>query len=89
MDRSVGRVGNGYRLCVLGDMKGWNGDRVRAGVTVAFVVPEENEKEKKGGALRWKGISVLATNTSNLRVAKGQDGVEVKSMIDLVLVKRI
>ena len=31
MERTVDRVGNGYRLCVLGDLNGWIGDRVRAG----------------------------------------------------------
>ena len=28
MDRIMDRVGNGYRLCELGDLKGWIGDRV-------------------------------------------------------------
>ena len=32
MDRIVDRVGNGYRLCVLEDLNGWIGDRVRAGI---------------------------------------------------------
>ena len=26
MDRTMGRVGNGYRLCILGDLNGWIGD---------------------------------------------------------------
>ena len=36
------RVGNGYRLCVLGDLNGWTGDRMRASITGAFGVPGEN-----------------------------------------------
>ena len=27
MDRTMDIVGNGYRLCVLGDPNGWTGDR--------------------------------------------------------------
>ena len=29
LDSIVDRVGNGYRLCVQGDLNGWIGDRVR------------------------------------------------------------
>ena len=38
------RVGNRYtrRLCVLGDLNEWIGDRVRADITGAFGVPGEN-----------------------------------------------
>ena len=42
MDRTGDRVGNGYRLCVLGDLNGWIGDRVRTDITGAFGVPGEN-----------------------------------------------
>ena len=27
LNRIVDRVGNGYRLCMLGDLNGWTGDR--------------------------------------------------------------
>ena len=40
------RIGNGYRLCVLGVLNGWIGDRVRAGITSDFGVPGENDIEK-------------------------------------------
>ena len=40
IDRTMGRVGNGNRLCLLGDLNGWIVDRVRAGITDAFRVPE-------------------------------------------------
>ena len=42
MDRTMERVGNGYRICVLEDMNGWIGDKVRSGITGAFGVPGEN-----------------------------------------------
>ena len=35
-------VGNGYRLCILGDLNGWI-DRTRAGITSAFRVLGEND----------------------------------------------
>ena len=47
MDRTVDRVGNGYRLFVLGDINGWIRDRVRAGITDAFGVPRENENWRR------------------------------------------
>ena len=48
MDMTVDRVGNGYRLCVLRDLNGWIGDRVRAGITGVFGVPGENENGSGG-----------------------------------------
>ena len=36
LDRIVDRVGNWYRMCMLGDLNGWMGGRVRAGITGAF-----------------------------------------------------
>ena len=42
LDRIMDRVGSGYRLCFLGDLNGWIGDRARAGIT------GENEKESGG-----------------------------------------
>ena len=33
MNWTMERVGNRYRLCVLGDLSGWIGDRVIAGIT--------------------------------------------------------
>ena len=39
MDRTLDNVGNGYRLCILGDLNGWIGHRTRAGITGAFGVP--------------------------------------------------
>ena len=42
--RILDRVGNGYRFCTQGDLKGWIGDMTRAGITGAFGVPGENEE---------------------------------------------
>ena len=37
----VYRVYSGYRLCVLGDMNGWVGDRVRVDMLVLLEFQEE------------------------------------------------
>ena len=47
MDRTMDRVGNGYRFCVLVDMNGWIGDRVKTGITVTFGIPGENENGRR------------------------------------------
>ena len=36
MDRILDSSGKGYRLCILGDLNGWIGDRTRAGITGVF-----------------------------------------------------
>ena len=36
LDRIVDREGNAYRLCMLGDLKRWNVDRMRLNITGAF-----------------------------------------------------
>ena len=40
-------VGNGYRLCVLGNLNGWIGDRVRASITGTFGAPGENKDGRR------------------------------------------
>ena len=47
MDRTLDSVGNGYRLCMLGDLNGWIGDRTRDGITGAFGVPGENDNGRR------------------------------------------
>ena len=42
LDMIVDRVGNGYRLCVLGDLNGCVGDRLKVGTTGGFGIPGEN-----------------------------------------------
>ena len=55
MDRTLDSVGNGYRLCILGDLKRWIGDRTKAGITGAFGIPGENDNDRSGGVLCRKG----------------------------------
>ena len=92
MDRILDRVGNGYRLCILGNLNRWIGDETRVGITDAFGVPEENDNGRKvvqffaerglcGGNTYFKHRSLHKYK----RVVRGQDGVEIKSIIDLVL----
>ena len=74
-------------ICVLGDLNGWIGDRMRAGITGDFEVPGENENGR-----RLVEFCAERGKDKNLhkctRVARSQDGVEVKIMIDLILVKK-
>ena len=95
MDRTMGRVGNGHILCVLGDLNGWIGDRVRAGITGAFGVTGENENERK--VVEFCAERELCVGNTYFdhktlhkytKVARDQDGVEVKIMIDMILVKK-
>ena len=85
MDVTVDRVGNGYRLCVMGDLNGWIRDRVRGGITGAFGVPRENENGRRRVEFcAERGLYVGNTYFEHscfhkyLKVARGQDGVEVK-----------
>ena len=91
LDRIVVRVGNGYRLRMLGDLNGWIEDRVRAGKTGPFYVPGENDNGNRMVEFvqKW-GLCMGNTYFIHkyTRVASGQDGVKVKTMIDLVLVKK-
>ena len=68
------------------DLKRWIGDRVRASITGAFGVAEEN---KKGGrVLEFCIVRRLCVGNTYFehkslhkytKVSRGQDGVEVKS----------
>ena len=95
MDTTLDSVGNGHRLCILGDLNGWIGDRTRDGITGAFGVPREKDNGRRVVEFcEERGVCVGNTyfNYRSVhkytRVAKGQGDVETKSMIDLVLVKR-
>ena len=83
------------RLCILGDLNGRMGDRTRAGITGAFGVPGENDNGRRVVEFcAERGLCVDNTyfKHRNLhkytRVPRGQDRVEVKSMTDLVIVKK-
>ena len=91
-DRILDKVENGYRLCILGDL---NGDRTIAGITGAFRVPGENDNGKR--VVKFcaeRGLYVGNTYFEHKslhkykRMARVQDGVEVKRIIDLALVKK-
>ena len=95
IDRTLDNIGNGYRLCILGDLNGWVADRTRTVITGAFGVPGENDNGRKRvefceerrlcmGSTYFKYKSVHKYT----KVARDCDGVKNKSMIDLVLVKR-
>ena len=47
MDRTPDSIGNGYRLCILGDLNGWIGNRTRVGIADAFGVPEEYDNGRR------------------------------------------
>ena len=75
----------------MGELNGW----IRDGINDAFGVPGENDNGK--GVPEFcaeRGLCVSNTYFKYrslhkyTRVAKGQNGVEVKSMIDLVLAKK-
>ena len=46
-NRILDRLGNGYRLCILGYLNGWIGGLKRAGITGAFGVPGENDNGRR------------------------------------------
>ena len=82
-------------MCILGDLNKWIGDRTRAGVSGAFGVPGENENCIRVVELfAERGLCVGNTYFKYrrllkfTRMARGRVGMEIKSMIDLVLVKR-
>ena len=95
LDRIVDRVCNGYRLCMPGDLNGWIGDRVRAGIIGSFGVPEENDNRRRVVefcAERGLFVGILCFEHKSLlkytRVPRGQDRAKIKSIIDMMLVKK-
>ena len=91
MDKILDRVGNGYRLSILGDLNGWIGESGRTSITGAFIVQGENDNDRR--VLEFcaeRGLRVGNTGFKRRSLHKYRDqaGVEVKSMIDLVLVKK-
>ena len=78
------------------DLDGWiREERTRASITGAFVVPGENDNGRRiVDFCSERGLCVGNTYFKNrslhkyTRITRRQDGVEIKSMIDLVLVKR-
>ena len=68
MDRTLDSVRNGYRLCILGDLNVWIGDRERAGITVAFGVPGENDNGRRVVGFAKKGNSLWVTHIISTEV---------------------
>ena len=80
---------------MLRDLNVWIIDRMRASITGAFEVLGENDNGKRVVEFCVeRGLCVGSTYFEHrslhmyTRVARSQDGGEVKSMIDLVLVKK-
>ena len=78
-----------------GDVNGWIGERVKSSITGTFGVPGKNGSGRRVVEIcvqRGLCIGNIYFEHKSLhkytRVARGQDGVEVKSMINLVLVKK-
>ena len=76
------------RLYLLGGLNGWIRDTVRAVITVTFGVPGDNDNERRVvescAERELCGVNTYFEHKSlhkYTRVARGQDGVEVKSMI--------
>ena len=95
LDRVVGRVGNGYWLCVLEDLSGCVGDWLRVGITGGFGVKAENDNGWRViDFCTEEGLSVSSAyfECKSLHnytwVARGQEELEVMSMINLGLVKK-
>ena len=82
MVRTVDTVGNGYRLCIMRDLNRWVVDKTRAGITGAFGVPGEIDSGRRVVEFcAERGLCVSNTYFKHR-------GLEIKSMIDLVRVKR-
>ena len=81
MDRILDRVGNRYRFCLLGDLNGWIGDRMRASITGTFRVPGENDNGRRMEEFCAEMVGLCVGNTyfknrslhRYTRVARGQD----------------
>ena len=46
-DRTLDSIGNRYKLCFVGDLNLWIGDRTRAGKTGTFGVLGENDNSRR------------------------------------------
>ena len=81
MYRTLDSVGNGYRLCILGDLNKWIGNKTRTGITNDFGVPGDNNKCRRVEFCIERGLYVGNTYFKHkslhkyTRVARGRDGV--------------
>ena len=61
-------MGNGYRLCILGYVNGWIGDRVKAGITSVLEFKEKMIMEEECWSSVLKGGCVWVTLTLSTRI---------------------
>ena len=83
-------VGNECRLSMMGDLNTWVKDRMRVGITTMFGLLGENDNGKRVIDFSTeRGLCVGNTYFKHkclfkcTRVARGQDQVEIMSVIDL------
>ena len=86
LNRFVYKVGNGYRLCLLGDLNRWIRDRVRAGKTAAFGVPRVNGNGRVVEFCSERGVYVGNAYFERKRLHKYTRVTRCR--IDLALVKK-
>ena len=90
----MNKVGNGYRLLVVGDLNGWVGDEAIDGITGKFGVPGVNENgERVVDFCADRGMCIANTHFRHKDIHKytwrgKRGGTECRSLIDLVLVKK-
>ena len=90
----MNKVGNGYRLLVVGDLNGWVGDEAIDGITGKFGVPGVNENgERVVDFCADRGMCIANTHFRHKAIHKytwrgKRGGTECRSLIDLVLVKK-
>ena len=68
MDRTLDSVGNEYKLCILGDLNGWIGDRTRVGMTGLLEFQERMIMIEEWWIFAKKGNSVWVTHTLSTEV---------------------
>ena len=74
-------------LCVLVNLNAWIGDRVRVNITGVFGFSGRNDNGKR--VVTFCSERRLCVCNTHLKYkSRDQDGMEVQSMIELVLVKK-
>ena len=83
-DRLIDRGSNEYRLCVIGDLNGWIGNRMSAGITGKFGVLGKISNGAESGYI-CVGNTYLEHKRLHKykRMARGQNGVKLMRMLDL------
>ena len=74
MDRILDKVRNAYRLCILGDLNRWIGDRARASITGAFGIPGGKDNGRKWWSSVLKRDCVWVTHTLSTGICISTQG---------------